>query len=198
MNMNRNYDVLRALNCRPIAFYPLYRAVTGSTTAGIVLSQLMYWFSKSDRIYKTDTDIQNETGLSENELRSAKTRIKKLPFIRVTLEGIPAKTFYEILWDEYESSMVKATEQGSWNPRNCDSEIHGTITESTSENETKRKSIGNQAVADMPSPAAIQANQDSLNSMTPPVPATPPGRESTSHNSNAPESYTERLERLWD
>lgn len=105
----------------------------------------MYWFSKKDRIYKTDSDIMQETQLTENELRTAKQKIKKLSFIKVTREGIPAKTFYTINWESYESSLVdysetstvKLTNTDSLNPQNCDSGINGTITESTTQSTTK-------------------------------------------------------------
>jgi hypothetical protein len=33
--------MLRAINQRPIAYYPVYRDVTGSTTAAILLSQVL-------------------------------------------------------------------------------------------------------------------------------------------------------------
>ena len=93
-------DFLRALNERPVAFYPVYRRVTGSVTAGLLLSQLMYWFaaSKADKIHKTDAEIAAETGLSEKEMKTAKRAIKGLGFIRVTREGLPARTYYEIDW----------------------------------------------------------------------------------------------------
>ena len=94
-----NKATLQSLHGRPIAYYPIYRKITGSTTAGILLSQLMDWFSTKDKICKTNIEIMEETSLTENEVRSAKKKIKALPFISITLEGIPAKTFYEINWD---------------------------------------------------------------------------------------------------
>jgi len=100
-------DFLKLLNQRPIAYYPIYRTITGSTTAGILLSQLMYWFSKKNKIYKTDKEIMSETLLSKKELETAKKRIKNLSFIEVTREGIPAKTYYKIDWKKYEDLLQK-------------------------------------------------------------------------------------------
>jgi len=97
--------MLKALNQRPIAYYPIYRKITGSTTAGILLSQLMYWFAIKDRFHKTDAEIMQETLLTEKELRNAKARIKKLDFVTVSREGLPAKTYYEIDWDRYEKTL---------------------------------------------------------------------------------------------
>jgi len=98
-------EFLRMLNERPIAYYPIYRKITGSTTAGLLLSQLMYWFSKKDKFFKTDEDIRNETLLTEKELKTAKQKIKKIAFIKVTREGLPAKTYYSIDWDLYAEFM---------------------------------------------------------------------------------------------
>jgi len=82
----------------PISYYPVYRKITGSTTAGVLLSQLMYWWSRidGDKFYKTDAEVMQETLLTADELRSAKNAIKGLSFIKITREGIPAKTFYEV------------------------------------------------------------------------------------------------------
>jgi len=148
-------EFLRLLNQKPIAYYPIYRKITGSTTAGILLSQLMYWFSKKDKIYKTDKEIMEETFLSEKELRNAKSKIKNLSFIDVTREGVPAKTYYKINWEEYEKVLRKAYEGRNLNSqkgetssderakldkpkgRNWISQKGETITENTTKTTTK-------------------------------------------------------------
>jgi len=94
-------NILQALNERPIAYYPAYRKITGSTTAAIYLSQVMYWFSKKDKFFKTDAEIMEETLLTRKEIENAKKLIKKLDFITITREGIPAKTYYEIDWNKF-------------------------------------------------------------------------------------------------
>ena len=132
-------SILKQLNQRPIAYYPIYRQLTGSTTAGILLSQLMFWFSKKDKIFKTDSEIMEETLLTENELRSAKTKIKKLDFISVTREGIPAKTYYKIDWEKYETSLVKFTEQKELKEQTQFSEIHETNKNNNFNTETTTK-----------------------------------------------------------
>lgn len=135
--------ILKLLNERPIAYYPIYKEITGSTTAGILLSQLMYWLAKKDKIHKTDNEIFRETLLTENELRAAKLKIKKLSFITVTREGIPAKTYYEIDWENYKTSLAELTNTDSLNSQNSDSENNEPIivksfdrdyTETTTEN----------------------------------------------------------------
>ncbi|AKT91088.1 hypothetical protein CUREO_1244 [Campylobacter ureolyticus RIGS 9880] len=104
-------SILKELNQRPIAYYPLYAKLTGSTTAGILLSQLMYWFSKKDKVFKTDIEILEETMLTTNELRGAKLKLKKASFIKITREGTPARTFYQINWQEYEKALLSFSKE---------------------------------------------------------------------------------------
>jgi len=107
-----NAQILKALHQRPIAYYPFYRTLTGSTTAGILLSQLMYWFSKKEKIFKTDKDISEETLLTKKELENAKKIIKKLDFITVSREGIPAKTYYKIDMEMFKKTLNDYSEKG--------------------------------------------------------------------------------------
>ena len=112
-------NLLRQLNQKPIAYYPIYRQLTGSTTSGILLSQLMYWFSKQDKFYKTDSELMEETFLTVKELKNAKSKIKELDFIDVTREGVPAKTFYRIDWEMYQTCLDFLGELDSPKGTNC-------------------------------------------------------------------------------
>jgi len=132
-------NLLASLNQRPIAYYPVYRKVMGSTTGGVLLSQLMYWFSMKNKFYKCDAEIREECLLGDRELRTAKAKIKELPFIVTSKEGVPAKTFYEINWDnyaEYVSGALETEDDGSqpeWTKGpNCDGRKVPTITKTTS------------------------------------------------------------------
>jgi hypothetical protein len=126
-----NKEQLKLLNQRPIAYFPLYKDLTTSTTAGVLLSQLMYWFGKKDKFYKTDNDILEETHLTASELKAAKKKIKNLPFISITREGVPAKTYYEIKWDMYEISLSQFAKLERANKTNSSGEIRQTITKIT-------------------------------------------------------------------
>jgi len=103
--------LLKKLNQRPIAVYPIYLDIAGSSNAGLLLSQLMYWFALKDKFHKTNEEICGEIHISLDQLKSAKNLLKKLDFITISLEGIPAKTYYKIDWEKYEkklSSFAKA------------------------------------------------------------------------------------------
>lgn len=65
---------------RPIAYYPKLRKLTGSTNATILLCQFIYWRGKESDpngwLYKTAEDIEEETGLSYNEQKTARAALK--------------------------------------------------------------------------------------------------------------------------
>ena len=132
------------LNQRPIAVYPIYIKLTGSVNAGLLLSQIMYWYGamKGKTFYKSDTEIMEETMLSVNELRHAKLRLKQMSFIKISLHGIPAKTHYTIddkllISEINECSLVESTKLNKSKPRNYNSDFNETNTENTTENTTK-------------------------------------------------------------
>ena len=64
---------------RPIAYYPALRKITGSTTATILLCQFIYWRGKESDpngwLYKTSDEIEEETGLSYNEQKTARANL---------------------------------------------------------------------------------------------------------------------------
>ena len=132
------------LNLRPIAVYPVYIKLTGSVNAGLLLSQIMYWYGAVNgrTFYKSDAEIMEETMLSINELRHAKARLKQMSFIKITLHGVPAKTHYTIddkllISAINECSLVESTKLNKSKPRNYNSEINETNTENTTKNTTK-------------------------------------------------------------
>ena len=140
-------EILIKLNQRPIAVYPIYIRLTGSVTSGLLLSQIMYWYSAVNgrAFYKSDAEIMEETMLTINELRSAKLRLKSLSFINIYLKGVPAKTHYDVnadlLFSEINKcSLVKSTKLDKLNQLNSVSDINETITENTTKNTTKNTS----------------------------------------------------------
>ncbi len=70
---------------RPVAFYPGLRKITQSTTATLFLCQLIYWMGKGadpdGYIYKSSEEIEEETGLTYDEQRTARKKLVQLGFI---------------------------------------------------------------------------------------------------------------------
>ena len=135
------------LNQRPIAVYPIYIKLTGSVNAGLLLSQIMYWYGamKGRTFYKSDAEIMEETMLSVNELRHAKLRLKQMSFIKISLHGIPAKTHYTIddkllISEINKCGLVESTKLNKSKPLNYNSDFNETNTENTTENTTKNTS----------------------------------------------------------
>jgi hypothetical protein len=107
----------------------------------------MYWYGAvNGRIfYKSDSEIMEETCLSESELRTAKNKLKSMSFIDIKAKGVPARTHYfinpqELISEIRNFSSAKSTKLKTRNQQNYNSEFNETITENTTENTTKTKS----------------------------------------------------------
>jgi len=91
------------LTSRPIAFYPDFSAVGGSTNSGVLLSQLFYWKDKESDpdgwIYKTQKDWLNEISLTRAEQETARKKLRDAGILQEKLKGNPAKLYYRIDFD---------------------------------------------------------------------------------------------------
>jgi len=169
-------EILINLNQRPIAVYPIYIKLTGSVNAGLLLSQIMYWYSavKGRKFYKSDAEIMEETMLSLNELRGAKSRLKELPFIMITLHGIPAKTHYDInvtllINAINENTLVKSTKLNKLKSQKYNGEINECNTENTTDNTSKNTTdISFQNLPDFTEFTKVETN-DFTNAQSPKV-----------------------------
>jgi hypothetical protein len=93
-------DLLPSLG-RPVAYYPELVKITGSVSATLFLCQLFYWDGKqSDRagwIFKTQDEIEKETGLSRWEQQTARRVLGERGFIREKYAGMPRKVHYRVM-----------------------------------------------------------------------------------------------------
>lgn len=100
MSDNKTQRVIaELLSTRPIAYNPDLAFLTGSVTAGILLSQLLYWWdrrTKEDCFYKTVYELYSETGLTKNEQLTAIKRLEKLGFVSVFTRGVPPKRHFNV------------------------------------------------------------------------------------------------------
>lgn len=128
-----------AMSEKPIAYHRIYSEITGSLTAGVLLSQLVYWdgVMKGKEFYKTDKDFTQELAMGSKELKNAKKRISELKLVSIKRKGVPAKTYYKVDIDNIINVITNYAEQEqlvmpkgtNWIDRKGT-----TITESTSEN----------------------------------------------------------------
>jgi|GEM_PF-2793675 len=73
-------EVIKSLLDRPIAFHPALARAVGSVNAGVLLSQMVYWSKRTDDadgwFWKELGEWQDETCLTERELRSARRQVE--------------------------------------------------------------------------------------------------------------------------
>lgn len=153
--MNDTDQRLLILGDKPIAFHPIFARVTGSVTAALFLSQLLYWWCRrtGDSVYKTREEWEEETTLSADRQRSAIRRLTKLGILRVELLGLPARNHYfvneetllRLVQDALESRESPRTSSGIFQRQpvgfsdNSRSDFPTTNTENTTENTTENR-----------------------------------------------------------
>ena len=133
---------------RPVAYHPHLAKAVGSVTAGLFLSQLLYWSDKGSEpegwIWKTQEDWREEIGLSRREQETARKHLVSLDVLEEQRRSIPAKLYYRINFDALtrlleqqtrmaESANQECTKAPNWNggKRQSNSEITSeTTTES--------------------------------------------------------------------
>lgn len=146
MSENEIKKLLIEFNQKPIAIYPVYIDLTGSVTAGLLLSQIMYWYGAVKReFYKTDAELMEETRLTITEFKNAKRVISELPFVHLQRKGIPAKTYYDIDLINLSECIVQTSSQVTYHqgkrlPANKRGDNLRTITENTQENNIENTS----------------------------------------------------------
>jgi len=134
--------LFESFNEKPIAYHRIYSKITGSITAGLLLSQLLYWAKTMEykEFYKTDKDFADELGMGLYELKGAKKKLNDLGLVSIKRKGVPAKTYYKV---NVEKVITLITSYGK-NPQLDDDKTHNwneekptTIyTENTTENKT--------------------------------------------------------------
>ncbi len=98
-NTNYNSLIIEILGAKPIAFNPILGRLAKSATAGLFLSQLLYWDNKGsdpDWTYKTIREIYQESCLTRSQQEKAIKIWKKLDVLEVELRGIPRKRYFHI------------------------------------------------------------------------------------------------------
>jgi len=174
---------------RPVAYYPGLKKITGSTTATIFLCQFIYWIgkgeSKDGAIYKTSDEIEKETGLSYEEQKTARTRLKYLGILTEKYARIEHTIYFKVdtnrvdeLWASsqchdgiepmprwgtsqcHDGERANATMGNEPMPCSLNSNTE-TTTETTQEN-TAVEEIGNQEFNDYPEGNPFYLNKQNM------------------------------------
>ena len=84
----------------PIAFHRAFVGIGAGITGALMLSQAVYWTKRTKDadgwFYKTQTDWEDETGLSRYEQEGARAKLKKLGVLIEEKRGVPCKTYYRV------------------------------------------------------------------------------------------------------
>ena len=85
---------------RPVAFYPGLKRVTKSTTATILLCQFIYWIGKGEAkdgsVYKTSKELEDETGLTYEEQKTARARLKEIGLLTEKYARLDHTVYFKI------------------------------------------------------------------------------------------------------
>ncbi len=131
---------------RPIAYHRAFVKIGTGITGAVMLSQAVYWSSRTaDRdgwFYKTQTEWEDETGMTRYEQEGARKKLKALGVLEEVKKGVPCKVFYRVNTNRIEALLIQYAEipQTSLgktnstvcgNSTNSDVEIPQTNTETT-------------------------------------------------------------------
>jgi hypothetical protein len=103
----------------PIAYYPQLTKYTGSSTATLLLCQIIYWRGKERSpegwLYKTQQEIEAETGLTRYEQETARKKLIAIGLLEEKKCGLPRKLHYranlerlEKIWEEKPVTRAKS------------------------------------------------------------------------------------------
>lgn len=82
-----------------VAVYPAFRRVLGlSASAAQFLSQAVYWTERTSDgwFYKTESEWEEEIGLSSKEVRTARKSLSALKLLEEVRKGVPAKMHFRV------------------------------------------------------------------------------------------------------
>lgn len=146
---------------RPVAYYPGLRRITGSTTATILLCQLIYWTGKESRgdgwIYKSSEELTEETGLSYDEQVTARKHLTQAGLIQEEYKRLEHRMYFRVEMDAINDKWG-IPETGNAKMGNKETPVSSNTglpnslignTETTKENETENAPISSQKKGDL-------------------------------------------------
>lgn len=106
--------LIEAMNDQPIAFNKHYVFIGCGINGALMLSQLVYWTSRTKDtegwIFKTHHEWTLETGLTRREQETARKTLKELGFISEKKTGVPRRVFFRIEREKLYQALVEYAE----------------------------------------------------------------------------------------
>ncbi|MFS4653633.1 hypothetical protein PPO72_10935 [Neisseria gonorrhoeae] len=112
--MMKPSESLRAAG-RPIAYYPKLAKPLGGVNAAILFGHFFYWNDKTQYesgIYRTAEEIEIETGLSVQEQRTARAKLRERGVLIETEKRIEHRIYYKLNLDAFDDLMLQHS--GGW------------------------------------------------------------------------------------
>ena len=104
---------------RPIAFNRDLVRIGIGVTGALFLSQALYWTKRTREIdgwfYKTISDWEEETGLSEREQRTIKKTLQDKNLIIIEKRGLPARNYFKVNTEKLIKMLVQANRKSCQN-----------------------------------------------------------------------------------
>ena len=95
---------------RPIAYYPKLAKPLGGVNAAILFCHFFYWHDKTQHelgIYRTAEEIEIETGLSVQEQRTARAKLRERGVLVETEKRIEHRIYYKLNLDVFDDLMLQ-------------------------------------------------------------------------------------------
>lgn len=115
--MSRNLPIIKlieAMNEQPIAFNKHYVFLGCGINGALMLSQLVYWSSRTKDsegwIFKTHHEWTLETGLTRREQDTARNTLKSLGFISEKKEGVPRRVYFRVEREKLYQALIEYSE----------------------------------------------------------------------------------------
>ena len=107
--MMRMSDSLKIAG-RPIAYYPKLAKPLGGVNAAILFGHFFYWDDKTENpmgVYKTANEIEFETGLSVQEQRTARAKLRERGVLIETEKRVEHRIYYKLDMNAFDELMIK-------------------------------------------------------------------------------------------
>ena len=95
---------------RPIAYYPKLAKPLGGVNAAILFGHFFYWHDKTENplgVYRTAEEIEDETGLSVQEQRTARSKLKERGVLIETEKRIEHRIYYKLDLNAFDDLMLQ-------------------------------------------------------------------------------------------
>jgi hypothetical protein len=93
-------DILGEMLSHPVAFHPILARIAGGASAGLFLSQAVYWSKRATLpdgwFYKIREEWEEETCLTRSEQETARRDLREVGVLEERKWGTPCKLYYRV------------------------------------------------------------------------------------------------------